>query len=100
MSPQLQQILSQAQQLSKQDQSELIWQLSAGAQLTAEDSAEPTSWPEMIARMERDALASGQVKMVEGGLVVKGQPGEVLELDLMEFINQQREERVREVGGW
>jgi hypothetical protein len=90
MSPQLQQVLTQAQQLSKQDQSELILQLSAGERLTVEPGNGSTPWPEMIARMERDALAGGQVKMVEGGLVVKDQPGEVLDLDLVEFINQQR----------
>jgi hypothetical protein len=50
--------------------------------------------------MEQQALASGQVERVEGGLVVKGQSGEVLDLDLVEFINQQREERAQTVMGW
>ncbi len=94
MSPQLQQVLNEARQLSPQERLELVQQLSDG------DGEGTLSWAEKLAQMEYQALASGQVERVEGGLVVKGQIGEVLDLDLVEFINQQREERAQKVMGW
>jgi hypothetical protein len=94
MSPQLEQVFNQAQQLSQQERIELIQQLSDT------NSDETPSWADKIAQMEQKALASGQVVWMEGGLVVKGEIGEILDLDLVEFIKQQREERIQEVSGW
>jgi hypothetical protein len=94
MSPQLQQLLHEARQLSPQERLELVHQLSDG------DTDGELFWAEKLVQMEQQALASGQVERVEGGLVVKGQAGEVLDLDLVEFINQQREERAQKVMGW
>jgi hypothetical protein len=94
MSPQLEQVFNQAQQLSQQERIELIQQLSDT------NSDETPSWADKIAQMEQKALAGGQVVWMEGGLVVKGEIGEILDLDLVEFIKQQREERIQEVSGW
>jgi hypothetical protein len=94
VSPQLQQVLNEARQLSPQERLELVHQLSDG------DRDGALSWAEKLAQMEQQAWAGGQVERVEGGLVVKGQAGEVLDLDLVEFINQQREERAQTVMGW
>ena len=44
--------------------------------------------------------ADSKLEYVDGILVVKSQNSEVLDLDLVAFINKQREERIREVGGW
>jgi hypothetical protein len=95
VSPQLQQVLNEARQLSPQERLELVHQLSDG-----DRDGTTLSWAEKLAQMEQQALASGQVERVEGGLVVKGQTGEILDLDLVEFINQQREERSQTVRGW
>jgi hypothetical protein len=95
VSPQLQQVLNEARQLSPQERLELVHQLSDG-----DRDGTTLSWAEKLAQMEQQAMASGQVERVEGGLVVKGQTGEVLDLDLVEFINQQREERAQQVMGW
>jgi hypothetical protein len=94
MSPQLEQIFNQAQQLLHQERLQLIQQLSSA---TNDDAP---FWADKIAQMEQKALAGGQVVWMEGGLVVKGQIGEILDLDLVEFINQQREEGIQEVSGW
>jgi hypothetical protein len=94
VSPQLQQVLNEARQLSPHERLELVHQLSDG------DRDGTLSWAEKLVQMEQQALATGQVERVAGGLVVKGQTGEVLDLDLVEFINQQREERSQTVMGW
>jgi hypothetical protein len=93
VSPQLQQVLNEARQLSPQERLELVHQLSDG------DRDGTLSWAEKLVQMEQQALESGQVERVEGGLVVKSQSGEVLDLDLVELINQQREERAQTVMG-
>jgi hypothetical protein len=92
MSPQLTQVLTQVRQLSIHDRLELIRQLSF-------EETDALSWAETLKQMEEQALASGQVEQTEGGLVVKSQAGEVLDLDLVEFIKQQREDRSRQVMG-
>jgi hypothetical protein len=55
---------------------------------------------ERMAQMEAAALGTGLVERVAGGLVVKGQPGEILDLDLVEFVKRGREERMEGVLGW
>jgi hypothetical protein len=94
VSLQLEQVFNQAQQLSPQERLQLIQQLSDA------NGDETPSWSDKIAQMEQKALAGGQVVWMEGGLVVKGEIGEILDLDLVEFIKQQREERIQEVSGW
>jgi hypothetical protein len=44
--------------------------------------------------------ADSQLEYVDGVLVMKSHSSEILDLDLVAFINEQREERIREVGGW
>jgi hypothetical protein len=44
--------------------------------------------------------SNSRLEDVDGLLVVKSQSSEILDLDLVEFINEQREERIRAVGGW
>lgn len=127
MSPQLEQVFNQAQQLSPQEQIELANRLfrqingtnsdqdnrpeaeleyvngvlvvkSQGNKLSGDLVAEMRD--ERMAQIEAAALATGLVERVEGGLVVKGQPGEVLDLDLVEFVKQGREERMEKGLGW
>ena len=47
-----------------------------------------------------DQSCESQLEYVDGVLVVKSQEAQLLDLDLVAFINQQREERIQEVGGW
>jgi hypothetical protein len=42
--------------------------------------------------------AESELEWVDGVLTVKS--AGIKDLDIVEFINQQREERIREVGGW
>jgi hypothetical protein len=42
--------------------------------------------------------SNSRLEAVDGLLVVKSQSSEMLDLDLVEFIHEQREERIREVG--
>lgn len=48
----------------------------------------------------KDVELEPTLEYVDGILVVKSQNSEILDLDLVAFINEQREERIREVGGW
>jgi hypothetical protein len=89
MSPQLTQVLNQVRQLSTDDQLELVRQLSAG-------NAEPADTVDEIL----DDRPEAELEYVNGVLVVKSQQPGTLDLDLVEFIKEQREERDRQVGGW
>jgi hypothetical protein len=80
MSLQLEQVLSQVRQLSPQDQRQLVAQLvGEGAQASGINEAQ-------------DDRPEAELEYVNGVLVVKSpQPG-TLDLDLVEFIKEQREE--------
>jgi hypothetical protein len=84
MSPQLQQVLNQARQLSQQEQRQLF------KQLFGEDCAESPLPTELEPEVEV------QLEYVNGVLVVKSQ-GLMLSGDL---VADMREERMRQVGGW
>jgi hypothetical protein len=88
MSLQLEQVFSQAQQLSPQEQIQLASRLFGQVNRTASINGDQDDRPE------------AELEYVNGVLVVKTQQPGTLDLDLVEFINQQREERDRQVGGW
>jgi hypothetical protein len=88
MSLQLEQVLSQVRQLSPHDQRQLVAQLvGEGAQANEINEAQGD-------------LTEAELEYVNGVLVVKSQQPGTLDLDLVEFIKEQREERDRQVGGW
>jgi hypothetical protein len=84
VSPQLQQVLNQARQLSQEEQRQLF------KQLFGDDRAESTLPTELEPEVEV------QLEYVNGVLVVKSQ-GLMLSGDL---VADMREERMRQVGGW
>jgi hypothetical protein len=88
MSLQLEQVFSQAQQLSPQEQIQLASRLFGQVNRTDSINGDQDDRPE------------AELEYVNGVLVVKSQQPGTLDLDLVEFINQQREERDRQVGGW
>jgi hypothetical protein len=96
MSPQLEQVLSQARQLSSQEQLQLASQLlSEVNRANGVDEAPGDSPQERL-----DQRPEAELEYVNGVLVVKSQQPGTLNLDLVEFIKEQREERNRQVGGW
>jgi 7,8-dihydro-6-hydroxymethylpterin-pyrophosphokinase len=88
VSPQLQQVLNEARQLPPQDLLMLVNQLSGEVNRTRTINEAQDDRPE------------AELEYVNGVLVVKSQQPGTLDLDLVEFIREQREERNRQVGGW
>jgi hypothetical protein len=88
MSLQLEQVLSQVRQLSPQDQRQLVAQLVGERDHAHGIDEAPDDRPE------------AELEYVNGVLVVKSQQPGTLDLDLVEFIKEQREARNRQVGGW
>jgi hypothetical protein len=96
MSLQLEQVFSQAQQLSPQEQIQLASRLFGQVNRTASINGDQDDSPQERLCQRPEA----ELEYVNGVLVVKSQQPGTLDLDLVEFINQQREERDRQVGGW
>ncbi len=88
MSPQLQQVLNEARQLPPQELLLLVNQLSG-------EVNRPNGIDKAL-----DDRPEEELEYVNGVLVVKSQQPGTLDLDLVEFIKEQREERDRQVGGW
>jgi hypothetical protein len=88
VSLQLEQVFSQAQQLSPQEQLQLADRLFG--QVNRGNGADRAL----------DDAPEAELEYVDGVLVVKTQQPGTLALDLVEFGRQQREERMHQVGGW
>jgi hypothetical protein len=84
VSPQLQQVLNEARQLPPQDLRRLVDQLSGEVNRASKISEALDDRPE------------AELEYVDGVLVVKCQHPGTLDLDLVEFIKEQREERIRQ----
>ncbi len=52
-----------------------------------------------ISSAVEDVELDSKLEYVDGILIMKSQSSEILDLDLVAFIHEQREERIREVGG-
>jgi hypothetical protein len=90
MSPQLQQILEQARQLSPQEQLELA------SQLFSEISPLPQEQTQEQAQEQAQEHPEAELEYVGNVLVVKSQ-GKKLSGDLLA---EMREDRMWQVGGW